>query len=173
MDDRMLTGLLERLAQNDRAAFEALYIELNKPVYTVLLRITRDAGLAEDLLQEFFVKLFRSPPVPPPRTPRAYLFQMARNLAIDGMKSQPRHGDIDDYTHSPDRSQTEGIDRLDLERAFAALSSGDRQIVALHLNAGLKFREIAAMLDRPLGTVLWRYRQAIGKLRSLLDGGTI
>ena len=173
MDDRTLTGLLERVGQGDLAAFERLYTEIKTPLYTVLLRVTRDAGLAEDLLQELFLKLFRSPPVPPPRKPRAYLFQLARHLALDGLKKQPHHADIDDYAQFPDSSQTDSAARLDLERAFRALSPEERLLVSLHLNGGLKFREIAAILDRPLGTVLWRYRQAIGKLRILLDGGTV
>lgn len=173
MDDRTLAQLLERIGQGDRAAFERLYTGMKTPLYTVLLRVTRDAGLAEDLLQELFVKLFRAPPVPPPRKPRAYLFQMARHLALDGMEKQPRHADIDDYAQLPDPSQTDGAARLDLERAFRSLSQEERLLVSLHLNGGLKFREIAAILDRPLGTVLWRYRQAIGKLRVLLDGGTV
>lgn len=173
MDNRTLTQLLEQVGQGDLAAFERLYTEMKKPLYTVLLRVTRDAGLAEDLLQELFLKLFRAPPVPPPRKPRAYLFQMARHLALDSLKTQPHHADIDDYAHLPDPSQTDGTTRLDLNQAFSALSPEERLLVSLHLNGGLKFREIAAILDRPLGTVLWRYRKTIGKLRILLDGGTV
>ena len=61
--------------------------------------------------------------------------------------------------------------RLDVERALSALSAEENQIVTLRVNAGLKFREIAAMLDLPLGTALWKYRRAIGKLRDILSEG--
>ena len=50
---------------------------------------------------------------------------------------------------------------------------GERQLVALHLSAGLTFREVASIVERPLGTVLWQYRKAIEKLRNTLDGGCL
>lgn len=47
------------------------------------------------------------------------------------------------------------------------------QIVSLHINGELKFREIADMMGIPLGTVLWKYQKALGRLRSILSGGAI
>ena len=61
--------------------------------------------------------------------------------------------------------------RLDVERALAALPVDAREMLALRINAGLKFREIADILGIPLGTALWRYQKAIGRLRELLSGG--
>jgi len=173
MDDKQLSQLLTLLSEKDMTAFETLYTEMSKPLYTVLFRITKNRELAEDLLQDLFIKLYRAPLSPPPRKPRAYLFQMARNLAIDALRCQPCHSDLDDYSHLPDRSQSIPLHRMDLEQALERLNLEERQIVTLHLNAGLKFREISAILAQPLGTVLWRYRKAIQTLRTLLDGGTL
>ena len=69
--------------------------------------------------------------------------------------------------------QTDPDLKLDLERAFERLTVQERQLVALHLSAGLTFREVTAIVERPLGTVLWQYRKAIEKLRNLLDGGSL
>ena len=60
-----------------------------------------------------------------------------------------------------------------MERALAQLPELERQILSLHLNAGLKFRELAVILKLPLGTVLWRYQRAIGRMRSILEGDAL
>ena len=88
MHEESLRELLERLQAGDRSALEALYLQLSTPVYTVILRMTNDPFLAEDLLQDFFVKLYRQPPAVLPRNPRAYLFQTARNLTVDCLRRE-------------------------------------------------------------------------------------
>jgi RNA polymerase sigma-70 factor (ECF subfamily) len=98
-------------------------------MYTIVLRITQDKKLSEDILQEVFIILYQSPPKPPIKNPRAYIFQIAHNLAIDNVRK--------------------------------------------HINGKLKFREIADMMDIPLGTVLWKYQKAVGRLRSILSGGAV
>lgn len=172
MTDDELRLRLDQVGRGDRAAFEVIYHEMKTPLFTIILRMTQDRGLAEDILQEFFLKLFQSPPAQPPRKPRAYLFQMAHNLTIDSMKKLPRHANLDDFAHLPGAGGGQSLERLDLEQAFHALTLPERQIVSLHLNGGLKFREVAAILNCPLGTVLWKYQRAIGKLRTSLNGGT-
>ena len=169
MTSNELRALLEQISHGDRAAFEALYHEFKVPVYTVLVRITRDRILSEDLLQEFFLKLFRTPPVDA-KNPRAYLFQMAHNLALDALRREKSTDELNE-AFSP---STAGIPytQLELELAFSDLPLPERQIAALHLYAGLKFREIAEICGMSLGTVLWRYRKAITQLQQHLNGGT-
>lgn len=168
MTDQQLKISLEALKNGDKQAFSTLYQELKTPVYTVLVRLTGDRHLAEDLLQEVFLKLYRQPVTA--EKPRAYVFRMARNLAIDALRQKQLCDPLEDHEASgePDLSL-----KLDLERAFARLTVEERQLVALHLSAGLTFREIAGITERPLGTVLWRYRRAIEKLRDTLDGGCL
>ena len=88
MDNQTLQIQLTALRTGDPAALEAIYEGMKTPLYTVILRITRREALAEEVLQELFLKLYRSPPGETVRNPRAYLFQMARNLAIDCLKAQ-------------------------------------------------------------------------------------
>ena len=61
--------------------------------------------------------------------------------------------------------------QMDLEKAMEQLDAQACQMVALHLNADLTFRQIAHIMELPLGTVLWKYRKAIDQLRTLLSGG--
>lgn len=171
MKDAELNTCLKALERGDMAAFERLYEELKTPVYTILLRITGDRWLAEDLLQEFFVRLYQAPPAAA-RKPRAYLFQMARNLAIDSL----RRAEVSvpaDAEPAEELWQAHHEMRMDLEAAMGQLDLLERQLVVLHLNGGLKFREVAQIVGLPLGTAYSRYRKAIGKLRVLLDGGIL
>lgn len=61
-------------------------------------------------------------------------------------------------------------DRAVLEAALNILSDQERQIVVLHAAAGLKHREIAKLLELPLPTVLSKYRRALSKLKTKLEG---
>lgn len=168
MTDQQLKTQLEALKTGDQQAFLKIYQELKTPVYTVLVRLTGDRLLSEDLLQEVFLRIYRQPPEA--EKPRAYVFRMARNLAIDALRQKQPCDPLEEHSLQTDPDPTV---KLDLERAFARLTAGERQLVALHLSAGLTFREVASIVERPLGTVLWQYRKAIEKLRNTLDGGCL
>ncbi len=168
MTDQQLKTQLEALKTGDQQAFLKIYQELKTPVYTVLVRLTGDRLLSEDLLQEVFLRIYRQPPEA--EKPRAYVFRMARNLAIDALRQKQPCDPLEEHSLQADPDPTI---KLDLERAFARLTAGERQLVALHLSAGLTFREVASIVERPLGTVLWQYRKAIEKLRNTLDGGCL
>lgn len=169
MTDQELQHSLERLRAGDREAFTAIYQSLKTPVYTVLVRLTGDRALSEDLLQEVFLKLYRQPPSV--EKPRAYLFRMARNLATDALRKTCPQDSLEEL-ELPAREDDPGL-RVDLERAFARLPLSRRQVVALHLNGGLTFRQVAEIVEKPLGTVLWQYHKAIEQLRNDLDGGSL
>lgn len=168
MTDQQLKTQMEALKTGDQQAFLKIYQELKTPVYTVLVRLTGDRLLSEDLLQEVFLRIYRQPPEA--EKPRAYVFRMARNLAIDALRQKQPCDPLEEHSLQADPDPTV---KLDLERAFARLTAGELQLVALHLSAGLTFREVASIVERPLGTVLWQYRKAIEKLRNTLDGGCL
>jgi RNA polymerase sigma-70 factor (ECF subfamily) len=164
---------LVALREGDTTALEEIYRQLKTPIYTIILRITRDKALSEDVLQEVFIKLFQLPPGPPLKSPRAYIFRIARNLAIDHVRKSPPFPDLENmedlgYLPTDDLST-----KLDVNHALHSLPSQECQIVSLHINGELKFREISDMMDIPLGTVLWKYRKAITRLRSILSGGAV
>ena len=76
--------LVRRLRRGDAAAFDAIYAQMRPRLFGFLVRLTRDRALAEDLLQESFLRLARSAPGLDPQTNlRAWLFRVARNLTID------------------------------------------------------------------------------------------
>ena len=171
MTNEALSVELRRLRSGSLEALEAIFLDLRTPVFTVLLRLVRNRELAEDLTQEVFLRLWQSPPGEDVRSPRAWLFRVARNLGLDALR---RPGAAELPEQLPDQDFAEGVHaRLDLEAALAALPQREREIVTLHWNGGLRFREIADILELPLGTVLWRHSRAISALRERLDGGAL
>ncbi len=173
MNNEELGAQLSALRNRDMTAFEKIYAELKTPVYTIIMRIIGDDGLAEDILQEVFIKLYHSPPAADVRNPRAYIFKMARNFAIDGARKHRLDASLDELEDTVQEPERDFALRLDVEAAMRQLPSIERQIVTLHVNGGLKFREIADIVEEPLGTVLWRYQTAVSKLRKYLSGGAI
>lgn len=157
------------LKSGDKDAFEEIYHEISSTAYTVAYRITGDRCLSEDIIQEFFVRLYKKPPEAPLEKPRAYLMKTVHNLTIDKLEKQ--HISIDECENMLSDKENTTDERIDLERAFIRLSSEERQLVTLHLSGGFRFREIADMMNIPMGTALWKYRKAIKKLRNILNGG--
>lgn len=170
MTDNELRELLSRLRKGDKNALSEIYDGLSAAIFTVALRITHDRALAEDAVQELFVKLIKSPPEKDLRKPRAYIFKAARNAALDILRKNPAHDDIEEHTDIPAPRKA---DYSDVTEALNSLPEQQRSIVVMHINAGLKFREIADITELPLGTVLWKYRKAIAAMREALDGGTL
>lgn len=170
LSDRRLAALIGEMRGGSVRAFEEIYSALSKPVYTVALRIAGERTLAEDITQDVFVKLYGSPPDSSVRKPRAYIFAMTHNAAVNSMKKLSRYEDIESAEDIPDdrSSQYAAESRLDIAAALARLPREEREIVALHVNGGFKFREIARIMGIPAGTAAWRWSKALDTLRKLL-----
>src|SRR5262245_25203752 len=84
--------LARRCAAGDHDAFAALYQRYAQPLYDFALRTLRDTDTAADVLQNTFVRAWESlVKAGPPRHPRAWLFAIARNAAIDELRHRRRH----------------------------------------------------------------------------------
>ena len=96
---------------------------------------------------------------------------MAHNLAINGMKNQARHISLDEISDTVQQPADDFSLRMDMDDALKTLPAQECQIVTLHIIGELKFREISEIVQIPLGTVLWKYQKAIGKLQKIISGG--
>lgn len=188
---REVAALLARTALADRAAFARLYDATSAQLFAVVLRIQRDRALAEDLLQEIYVNVWRSAASfdASRSQPLTWLVSIARNRAIDSLRrvqSQPQlqstTSDADDE-EGPDPLERhadagpgplELLDRAcdarELTRCIEHLSAAQRQSVALAFYDGLSHAEVAEHLQQPLGTVKSWLRRALVALKDCLDG---
>jgi len=168
MPEVRIKALLSRMRSGEDGAFEELYHSLKTPVYTVIYRITGTKESAEDVLQEVFISLFRSPPGADVKNPRAWIFRMACNRAIDFLRAARPQEETDDM-QSPSYEEA-SCQRLDIEAALASLPLHERSIAVMHLTAGLTYREIASVTGKSISDIYRTYRKAVSKLQKKLNG---
>ena len=166
--------LLAEIAQGSEEALRTLYVETSAAVYGFALSILKNPHDAEDVMQETYIRLCGAASAYRPEgKPMAWILTIVRNLARMRLRETGRTVLPDSPEQWPDEGElfhSGSDDRLVLEAAIRLLSDEERQIVMLHAVSGLKHREIAALLERPLSTVLSRYHRALGKLRRELSG---
>jgi RNA polymerase sigma-70 factor (ECF subfamily) len=187
---RELAQLLARSGLGDRRAFAELYQRSSGHLFAVVLRIQRDRSLAEDLLQEVYVALWKAAGTfdAARAQPLTWMTSIARNRAIDSLRraqSQPKlySTTTDDNDEAPrDEGAADDapgpLDLLDrasdarqLAQCMDTLSPPQRQSVALAFFDGLSHAEVAERLSQPLGTVKSWVRRALMALKACLEHG--
>jgi RNA polymerase sigma-70 factor (ECF subfamily) len=174
-------GLLERIADGETTALEEFYDRYGGLVYAVCLRILRDGGDAEEVLQEVFFEVWRrGDRFDPARgNPRVYLVHLARSRALDRLRRSRRREELgrrglavpepDDLPPEPALDAAiASEERRRMRLALRALPESQRKAVMLAFFDGLSHSEIARELDTPLGTVKTRIRKGLLRLREIL-----
>jgi RNA polymerase sigma-70 factor (ECF subfamily) len=186
-----LSDLLARTGLGDRAAFATLYARTSAHLLGVVMRIQRDRALAEDILQEVYVNVWRAAQSfdAAQSQPLTWLTSVARNRAIDSLRraqAQPQlkanlstTANEDEETDVYDTVADDAPGPLDLlsrasdARALSAcmqgLSAQQRQSVALAFFDGLSHAEVAESMREPLGTVKSWVRRALMSLKNCLE----
>lgn len=173
------TDLVGRLALGEQPALVELYRRYGRRLYPLIRRIVVDESLAEEVLQDVFVRLWTRPGQYRPDGGQllAWLMTVARNLALDAVRREKKwraHADLDDHVHQVTAAGP-GVDAdmaRAVRRALAALPDDQQRTVELAYFEGLTHAELAARLGEPLGTVKSRLRLALDKLRKAVAQGT-
>jgi RNA polymerase sigma-70 factor (ECF subfamily) len=166
-------ALVEQARRGDREAFAVLVHQVSDSLYAVAFRILRDAGLAEDALQNALVLAWR-------RLPRlrdadrfeAWIHRILVHACYDESQ-RARHWTANvrvlpfEGPSTPDESDAVA-NRDELERAFRRLSVEQRAVFVLHHYLGLPLVEVAEYLEIPAGTARSRLHYAIAELRDAL-----
>ena len=175
--------LMQRLVYRDLWAFRALYDRYGNLVYSAALRVVRDAQVAEDMVQEIFLRIWRKPDSYVAQRGRfvTWLASVTRNRAVDEIRSRGRR--FRHETASPEEQERElpapdtndpalmaelADQRRLIVAALAQIPAEQRQIIELAYFGGLTQQEIAERLSQPLGTVKTRIRLGMQKLRVAL-----
>ena len=164
-------------ANPEAALMKTLYDEHAAVLWRYALRLTGDASQAEDVVQETLLRAWQHPEVigDAERSPRAWLFTVARNMIIDDRRSA-RHrkvvSSIDDSStpeyFAPDEVNA-ALDRLLITDAMAQLSAQHRAVIERSYYRGWTTAQIAADLDIAEGTVKSRLHYAVRALRLTLQ----
>ena len=163
-------------------AFEQIVRRYQRPILSLLIRLTGDAALAEDLAQDTFVKAFRSlAAFDATRRLSAWIFRIAHNTAVDAMRRRRPPTVPIDLRSSPDGpaaidavapAAADPVERDALRRALnaamAQLRPDQREAVALRYEEGLAFDEIGQILGIPETTARSHVHRARKELTRLL-----
>ncbi|TMI99227.1 MAG: sigma-70 family RNA polymerase sigma factor [Bacillati bacterium ANGP1] len=173
--------LLSRMRLGDETALEALYARYGGLVFTLALRIVGDPELAREVLQDTFLRSWDGRETYDPRRGRVpwWLMGIARNRAVDLLRSRPHQARLREQerlpsgAHAGEPAHPGTADAVVLRRAVTdaleRLSGAQREAIELAYYGGLTQAEIARHLGQPLGTIKSRTREAMERLRSLLE----
>ncbi len=169
--------LVSLLRNRDNKAFAYLYDNYASSLYSIVLQIVNDAELANDVLQEVFVNIWRRIEQYDPGKGRLFTWMMniARNASIDTLRSRGYQNsrknqsiqDNVDTIQAGDVLQP-GVDTIGLRKMLEKLRAEQRILIELAYFKGYTHEEIAELEKLPLGTVKTRIRSALIQLRGLL-----
>jgi len=167
-----------RFKCGDPKALQKIYDKYRDYLLTLAMRFVNEADLAEDIVHDVFVGLVQAQDRFELRgNLKSFLAICVVNRMRDQLRSRkqlsarmqancPGHGSVE----APINRLISDEQSRQVARALAQLSNEQREVVVLHLNAQMKFREIAIRLNLPFSTVRARYRHGLNRLRSLLNG---
>lgn len=185
-DDRTLAA---QAAQGSEKAFRELLRRYERPVFSLIYRMVRDRGIAEDLSQETFIRTFNAiGSYNPGYKFSSWIFKIAHNLTIDHLRKKridtiSIHGSPDavtpdeqartslvlESTHERPDAYVENIELGgQIEAAIGKLRPEYRAVTLLRHVEGYSYREIADVLELPLGTVKTYIHRARLELKAAL-----
>lgn len=168
-----LVGLLK---DRDNRAFNYLYDNYSAALYGIILPIVQEAEVANDILQEVFLNIWRKIETYDPTKGRLFtwMLNIARNASIDTLRSRSfqnsrKNQPLGDNVNVGRYVQTQNVDNIGLKKILENLKDEQRTLVELAYFKGYTHEEIAAIEGIPLGTVKTRIRAALIQLRNYLQ----
>ncbi len=172
---------LKDLRKGRRQAYEEVVLRHYRAVFRFMAYLTRDTGLAEELTQETFASAWANIDSFKARSSfETWLHRIAYNKFIDSKRSLQRdaalmsglkeENDKAPETSNPLHRLTADENSRLLYEAMRRLRSQDYIVILLHYIQGLSFRQVAKVLDQPVGTVKWHTSRALKTLNQYLTG---
>jgi RNA polymerase sigma-70 factor (ECF subfamily) len=170
-------SLIRKAAQGEVSAFDALVDRHSPAIMAVVRARTGDLALAEEIVQDAFVRMFRHlPRFRGESSLRTWLVRVALNLATDAARRDRRRFEFTLESVVECAAADESAEQVSIHseqtgrvrHALRQLPEAMRVAISLRYDAGLSYAEIARVLDVPIGTVASRIASAIGRLRVAL-----
>jgi RNA polymerase sigma factor (sigma-70 family) len=174
--------LVQRIVDGDQLALGELYDRWSRPAYSLARRICADDGLAEDVVQEVFLALWRAPGRFDPERGSfgTWLLTLVHHKSVDAVRREsavrrrtvPAAEDGEDWSAPPgpgaDQAALGAVVAGQVRDALHRLPAEQRQALALAYYGGYTQREVATLTGVPLGTVKSRMFTGVQRLRSVL-----
>lgn len=162
-----LKELLIQLQNDKMEYFDEFYNLTKNKVFYMAYSILQDYHLSEDILQDTYIKFLKhKKKVKVDGNILSYLLEISKNLSLNYVNKHKKVVNIDNIVFKYEEQYQEEFEELKLVKDMKKiLNENEFQIVILKIINELTNNEIAQLLNKPLGTVLWTYNNAIKKLR--------
>ena len=186
MSERQFEEAVARMVRGDKSGLKEIYECYIGYIFRIVYEVLQNKENAEDVTSDFFIRLWdKAEQYRPGGGHKGYLATMARNMAIDYLRKHKREEltamlqDIEaDAKEEESREREKGltadtatnvenevIQEMTVQEALDKLKPAERQIVSLKVLGEMTFKEIAQCMQIPIGTVTWKYQNAMKKLR--------
>ena len=176
LSEEQFYSCIQSILNGDKTGLRMIYDAYLPYIYQIILGVVGRREDAEDIASEFFIKLWQNAgSYKKGNGHRGYLATIARNMSIDFLRKHKREqleSFMQEEEDVPVKEYDSGtnveeqvIEDISLRDALNTLKEPERIIVDMKILSEMTFQEISDILQVPMGTVTWRYREAIKKLR--------
>lgn len=154
---------------------EELYTEYRDLVYKIAFSILKNKENAEDVMQNVFAKIIEMPKEKLPSKKEAtWLYTVTKNEAISYVRKNKKEICLEEIYEliDEDTNIEDIIEKENYQKLISGLDSEEQEIISLKVLSKLKFRQIAILLNMPIGTVQWKYYRAVKALKISLGNLT-
>ncbi len=161
---------IKQMREKDRDGLASVYEACSSYIYAILLSYVGRPEDAEDLTVDFFLHLWKKAGSYKPGSGyKAWITRMARNLAIDFLRKNKREIPMGEQMPEPAETVPSAEETVVGEISFTDMVAGlpdeEKRIVTMKIRGELTFKEISSIIEMPMGTVTWKYQEAVKKLR--------
>jgi RNA polymerase sigma-70 factor (ECF subfamily) len=170
--------LIDRISLGDQAAFRELYSRHHAAIYNYILRLTHQVTTSEDLLQEVYLAIWQgAQKFRGTSSPKTWIFRIAHYQTVSWLRKQKKHRQTIDNLDafelpsgdpSPEDDLIGKWQTKQLQHAIDSLSPKHRAVIELTFLHGFAYREIAEIMECPIGTVKSRMSYALQYLYRIL-----
>lgn len=171
MKGAKLEKLAVRVKFGDEEAFEKLYELMKKGVFSFIYSMTDNYHDSEELMQDTFIKIKQNIRFYEERGSfSAWALQIAKTLTLNYLKKKNRVVALDEQAYARVVDEKSDFTTPTIDAVKQILPEDEYKIVMLYVVGEFKHKEIAELLDLPLGTVTWKYSKAIKSVKDYLFG---
>ena len=180
MTDQLFEQCIRQIQNGDKDGLKQIYEAYIACIYSAVYAILGNKENAEDVTSEFFIKLWTNiaEKYQPGNGHKAFLLRIAHNMAIDYLRKNKKEQSTDEIQEvvetdnavttvgmKPASVDSSVVEAISVQEAIQTLKEPEQQVLNMKVFGELTFAEISDILGIPMGTVTWRYRTAIEKLK--------
>lgn len=170
INEQELHTLFQKLKEEDKTAYEELYEKYSSLVYQIAFSILKNKENAEDIMQNVFIKIGNlSKEKLPSNYEASWLYSVTKNESISYLRKNKETLQIEEIEEKGKEDTIEEVvGKNTYQNIISSLEKKEKQIISLKVEIGLSFKEIAKLLNMPIGTVQWKYYKSLHSLKLLI-----